>query len=96
MTCILYREGKGTVEHGIVCESTACEIEHMEGLLAAGWSANPPGYTPPAAAESVEEDLAGIHQSAAGIHPVREAAKAAGIAGWDFKRIGTLEKMLGA
>lgn len=47
MSSILYRKGKGTVEHGIVCESTICEPGEVEGLLAAGWSANPPGWVPP-------------------------------------------------
>ena len=47
MSSILYREGKGTIEHGIVCESTTCEPGEVEGLLASGWSANPPGYEPP-------------------------------------------------
>lgn len=87
MACIIYRKGKGTLEFGIECESTTCEIEHLEGLLNNGWSLNPPGYVPAVVAESGEEDSASIH-------PVREAAKAAGIAGWDFKRIGTLEKLL--
>lgn len=88
MGCILYREGKGTVEHGIECESTTCEIEHMEGLLNAGWSVNPPGYSPVVAAK--EEDEAET------TNPVRLAAKEAGIEGWDTKRIGTLEKLLEA
>lgn len=88
MTCILYREGKGTVEHGIECESTTCEIEHMEGLLNVGWSVNPPGYSPVVAVK--EEDEAET------TNPVRLAAKEAGIEGWDTKRIGTLEKLLEA
>lgn len=82
--CIIYREGKGTVEFGIECESTTCEIEHLEGLLNNGWSLNPPGYTPPKAEVAEDED----------INPVRLEAKAAGIEGWDTKRIGTLEKLL--
>ncbi|MGE8450808.1 MAG: hypothetical protein ACN6OP_09390 [Pseudomonadales bacterium] len=56
MACILYREGTGTIEHGIECESTTCEIEHLHGLLAAGWSQTPPGYEPP---EPVVEEEAG-------------------------------------
>lgn len=47
MSSILYREGKGTIEHGIECESTTVDPHHVEGMLAAGWSANPPGYEPP-------------------------------------------------
>ncbi|SDA11183.1 hypothetical protein SAMN03159476_00394 [Pseudomonas sp. NFPP05] len=56
MACILYREGTGTIEHGIECESTTCEIEHLHGLLAAGWSQTPPGYEPP---EPVVEEEVG-------------------------------------
>lgn len=57
MACILYREGRGTVEHGIECESTTCEIEHLEGLLASGWSHNPPGYEPPEPAVVEDQNL---------------------------------------
>lgn len=88
MACVLYREGKGTTEHGIECESTTCEIEHLEGLLCAGWSVNPPGYNPQKADDDAETE--------ADINPVRLAAKEAGIEGWDTKRIGTLEKLLEA
>lgn len=86
MTCILYREGKGTIEFGIECESTTCEVEHLEGLISAGWSANPPGYAP----SIVEQD------AEAPAHPVRAAAKEAGLEGWDTKRIATLQKDLEA
>ena len=91
MTCILYREGNGTVEHGISCESTACEVEHLDGLIKAGWSVNPPGYTPLKVINEPDED--DDHEA---INPVRIKAREAGIDGWDTKRIGTLEKMLGA
>jgi len=47
MSSILYREGKGTIEHGIECEALVCEPEEVDGLLATGWLANPPGYVPP-------------------------------------------------
>lgn len=89
MTCILYREGKGTIEHGIECESTTCEVEHLDGLLNAGWSVNPPGYEP-APVDKADED------EPEAINPVRLAAKEAGIDGWDTKRITTLEKLLEA
>lgn len=92
MTCILYRKGKGTQEFGIECESTTCEVEYLDSLLADGWSVNPPGYVPPEVVveESDEEE------PEAPLNPVREAAKAAGIEGWDTKRIGTLQKALEA
>lgn len=59
MSSILYREGKGTIEHGIVCESINCEPGEVDGLLAAGWSANPPGYVPPepVVAEPIEDPV---------------------------------------
>lgn len=82
--CIIYREGKGTVEFGIECESTTCEIEHLGGLLNAGWSLDPPGHKAQAQEEAPDE----------AINPVRQAAKDAGIEGWDTKRIATLEKLL--
>lgn len=56
MTCILYREGKGTVEHGIACESTTCEPDEVAGLLDAGWLPNPPGYVAPEPVIVEEED----------------------------------------
>lgn len=56
MTCILYREGKGTVEHGIACESTTCEPDEVAGLLDAGWLPNPPGYVAPEPVIEEEED----------------------------------------
>lgn len=159
MACVIYREGTGTVEHGIVCESTTCEIEHLEGLLNNGWSQHPPGYKQPEAQqadepaedepdetaeevraymqsvidglaseldemveadkvnkaeiedlrqqlaaktdankpeeESEDEDDPEEEDDVSDINPVRLKAKDAGIEGWDTKRIGTLEKMLG-
>ncbi|MBV4553064.1 hypothetical protein HU742_018115 [Pseudomonas sp. SWRI102] len=47
MACILYREGRGTVEHGIECESTVCDVHSLDSMLASGWQLNPPGYEPP-------------------------------------------------
>lgn len=90
MTCILYRKGKGTQEFGIECESTTCEVEYLDSLLASGWSVNPPGYVPPVSDEETDDE------DDAPLNPVREAAKAAGIEGWDTKRIGTLQKLLEA
>ncbi len=55
MACIVYREGTGTEEHGIVCESTTCEVGELDSLLANGWSQNPPGYIPPEPVVADEE-----------------------------------------
>lgn len=53
MACTLYREGKGTIEHGIECESTTVEVHYLQSMLAQGWLPSPPGYIPP---EPVAED----------------------------------------
>lgn len=47
MACTVYREGKGTIEHGIECESQTVEIQYLESMLSGGWSLNPPGYVAP-------------------------------------------------
>lgn len=64
MACTLYREGTGTVEHGIECESTTCEVEYLDSMLAAGWLPSPPGYEPPEAFalddDEPEEGIEGI------------------------------------
>lgn len=57
MACIVYRKGKGTVEHGIECESTTCEVFELHSLLNAGWSQTPPGYVPPEPVPVEEQDL---------------------------------------
>lgn len=57
MACIVYREGTGTVEHGIECESTTCEVHDLHSLLSAGWSQTPPGYVPPEPVPVEEQDL---------------------------------------
>ena len=147
-SCIVYRQGTGTIEHGIECESTTCEIEHLDALLADGWSVNPPGYEPPEPvsvvpdeAPSTEEgsdsdeldalkeenrlltelndhleaEVARLSQELDALRAggddeeeeeetdvnddpaaIRQAAKDAGIEGWDTKRIATLKKALEA
>lgn len=60
MACTLYREGKGTIEHGIECESTTVEVHHLQSMLDQGWLPSPPGYIPPepvAEAGDVEDEL---------------------------------------
>lgn len=57
MACIVYRKGKGTIEHGIECESTTCEVNELHSLLNAGWSQTPPGYVPPEPVPVEEQDL---------------------------------------
>lgn len=81
MSSVVYREGKGHVEHGIECEAAWVDIDQLEAHLNSGWSVNPPGYV----TEVIEEDPA---------DETRAAAKAAGIEGWDTKRIKTLKAAL--
>lgn len=81
MSSVVYREGKSHIEHGIECEAAWVDIDQLEAHLNSGWSVNPPGYAP----EGSDEDLA---------DDVRAAAKAAGIEGWDTKRIKTLKLAL--
>lgn len=57
MACIVYREGTGTVEHGIECESTTCDVNELHSLLSSGWSQTPPGYVPPEPVPVEEQDL---------------------------------------
>ena len=56
MACTVYREGTGTIEHGIECESTVCETAELHELLAAGWLPSPPGYIPPEPVMVEEEE----------------------------------------
>lgn len=80
MSCVVYREGKGYVEHGIECEAAFIEVEQLQAHLDSGWSVNPPGCKP-----DDEDD---------GLDETRASAKAAGIDGWDTKRIKTLKAEL--
>lgn len=80
MSCVVYREGKGYVENGIECEAAWVEVDQLEAHLNSGWSVSPPGYV-----QEDEDD---------GLDDTRAAAKAAGIEGWDTKRIKTLKAAL--
>nr|WP_294975027.1 hypothetical protein [uncultured Pseudomonas sp.] len=60
MACTLYREGKGTVEHGIECESTTVEVHYLQSMIEQGWLPSPPGYIPPepvAEADDAEDEF---------------------------------------
>ena len=80
MASILYREGKGHMVDGVECEVAYVEIDQLEAHLSSGWSATPPG--------------AATEEKPSADDEVRQAAKAAGIDGWDTKRIATLRKAL--
>ena len=83
MASLLYRAGTGHFENGVECEMISVEYDQYEAMLSAGWSTSPPGAT--AAEESKELSEA---------DKVREAARLAGIDGWDTKRINTLRGLL--
>lgn len=80
MASILYRAGTGTIVDGIECESVRVEHDQYQSHLSAGWSADVPGAKP------LDADGDGIVDA----DEVRQAAKDAGIEGWDTKRIKTL------
>lgn len=61
MSCIVYREGKGTVEHGIECESAICDVNELGLMLSDGWSQTPPGYEPPEPVAVEDQDGKGTH-----------------------------------
>lgn len=82
MASRLYREGKGWVENGVECDSILVEIDQLEAMLSAGWSVDVPGAKSEEFEKTDEE--------------IRQAAKEAGIDGWDTKRISTLRKLLEA
>lgn len=87
MASILYREGKGHFVGGVECELIYVEYDQYEAMLSAGWSPDLPGAKSGPAVEPKELNDADA---------VREAARKAGIDGWDTKRIATLRGLLGA
>lgn len=96
MASRLYREGKGYVEDGVECESILVEFEYLESQLSAGWSVTPPGVANPHDSKAAEPNAVDPDEAVDPNEGVREAAKAAGIEGWDTKRISTLRKLLEA
>lgn len=86
MASILYREGKGHIENGVECEMILVEYDQYESMLSAGWDTEPPGAKPATAPAEMADDQ--------DPDAIRAAAKAAGIEGWDTKRIATLRKLL--
>ena len=80
MACVVYREGSGYSENGVECEAAWVEVDQLDSYLNSGWSVNLPGT------EDDDRDE--------GLDETRAAAKAAGIEGWDTKRIKTLKAAL--
>lgn len=87
MASILYREGKGHFVGDVECELIYVEYDQYEAMLSAGWSPDLPGAKSEPAVDTKELSDADA---------VREAARRAGIDGWDTKRIATLRGLLGA
>ena len=86
MASILYRPGKGHIIDGVECDMVVVEFDQYEAHLSAGWSADLPGT------QSLDADGDGVVEA----DEVRQAAKEAGIEGWDTKRIKTLRAALEA
>jgi len=84
MAIQLYKAGTDHVINGFECEIVNCKISSMQGMIADGWYAVPGAWI-----EEVEE----IEEEPE-LDSVRGKAKAAGIEGWDKKRIKTLEAEL--
>ena len=85
----LYRKGCTHTVRGIECELGNFQATELETMLSDGWVKDPSELT-----ESKPEKASIETMETKELHPVRQAAKDAGIAGWDTKRIKTLEQVL--
>ena len=110
MAVILYRKGDADVVRGVTCEAGRFAVSSMAGALKSGWVSNPndlvnsnvekseeksgeekSGEEATSKKEDESEENAGLLEPT---NSVRAAAKAAGIEGWEKKRIKTLEAEL--
>lgn len=82
MAIQLYKAGDDHVINGIGCEITNCEIGSLQPMLSIGWHTSPGDWLEK---EEEKEPEPGS---------TRGKAKAAGIEGWETKRIKTLEAEL--
>lgn len=89
MKIALYRAGDTHTVRGIKCEVCRCEFLVMEDRLKEGWVKDPKELCAVAEAEDKPEETEPKQ-----IDPIRQAAKDAGIDGWEKKRIKTLEAEL--
>lgn len=65
--------------------------KHLQGKLQAGWKLDPADFVDTPTFEEADTNGSG----ALSVDEVREAAKEAGIDGWETKRIKTLKRELG-
>lgn len=90
MAIQLYKAGSTHTVGGIECELQNFNISELDAKLAEGWFKSPSDINAP-----VEKSIETLDiETMESIHPVRAAAKDAGIDGWEKKRIGTLEAEL--
>lgn len=98
MAIQLYKPGNNHVVQGVPCEVKNFDIAELDYQLKQGWFRVPGEWDQveteaeePETTKAPENEPVGNNDPN---HPVRISAKAAGIDGWDTKRIATLEKQL--
>jgi len=103
MAAQLYREGNSHTVRGIECEVQNFPIGQLNEALDAGWLKSPEDIGNDAQNEitqgddekAPEEESKGEKEEGEKLlNPIRQAAKEAGIDGWEIKRIKTLEGLL--
>ena len=95
MSIQLYKAGSTHNIRGIECEMGTFKVSQLHAMLDAGWVNCPKkltdsGTVAPTKAEADTNNSGKLRSS-----EVREAAKQAGIEGFDTKRIATLKTALG-
>ena len=91
MKIALYKAGDTHEVRGIKCEVIRCEFRQLDDKLKLGYVKDPSELY---ATEEVTEVIEPVVEVEKKLNPVRQAAKDAGIEGWDMKRIKTLEALL--
>ncbi len=94
MAIQLYKEGTSHNVKGVECEVKNFNISELEEKLAEGWVKSPSEIGGETVSEAPIETMESAEEIKETTHPVRMAAKEAGIDGWDTRRIGTLEAEL--
>ena len=82
----VYRKGESHNVRGVQCELKNIKPSELEEYLSNGWVTSPNGLNDEP--EQTESD------NVETINPIRQAAKDAGIEGWEKKRIKTLQAEL--
>ena len=102
MAIQLYRAGNSHTVKGIECEVCNFSIGELQIKLDEGWFKSPQEISngneesneKESEAVPEEKDIEPQEEKDGVLNPVRVQAKAAGIEGWDNKRIKTLEGLL--